>query len=235
MPLVYTGKVKALLFREPGDLPFRFCFLVIRKPLKNDGKVLECAIGVFKNFFILNQKEELSNMKKQGKKTKHMVLMALFIAMSVVGGYIKVPNPITSSIAFDSMPAYLASLIFGGFSGAIVGFLGHVLSAAIGGFPLSLPIHLLIAFQMAIIMIIFNFVAKRYNLIAAVVIGTLLNGVGAPACLILIPNLGMPVFVGAIVPLTITSFMNIILCVFIYRTIKNHRIVKEVQEVNNGL
>jgi riboflavin transporter len=174
-------------------------------------------------------------MKKGEKKTKNMVLLALFIAMSVVGGYIKIPNPVTSSIALDSLPAYLGTLIFGGLPGAFIGFLGHLSSAAIGGFPLSLPIHTLVAFQMFVIMFIFNFMAKKINLISAIVTGILLNGVAAPACLILIPGMGMPVFMGAVIPLTITSIFNIVIAVLVYKPLNKTGVIKNTLEVNDGI
>lgn len=174
-------------------------------------------------------------MKKGEKKTKNMVLIALFIAMSVVGGYIKIPNPVTSSIAFDSLPAYLGTLIFGGLPGAAIGFLGHLSSAAIGGFPLSLPIHILVALQMFVIMLIFNVMAKRINLISSIIIGILLNGVAAPACLILIPGMGMPIFTGAVIPLTITSIFNVVIAALIYKPLLKTGAIKNVLEVNNGI
>ena len=98
-----------------------------------------------------------------GKKSsaRILVLMGLFIALSVVGAYIKIPNPITSSIALDALPAYLASLLLGGKYGAIIGAVGHLVSATIGGFPLSLPIHLVVAIQMTVIMPIFGWISKK--------------------------------------------------------------------------
>jgi riboflavin transporter len=164
-----------------------------------------------------------------------MVLLALFIALSVVGGYIKIPNPITSSIAFDSLPAYLAALIFGGPFGAIVAFLGHMASAAIGGFPLSLPVHLIIGAEMALIMIAFNYVAKKVNITSAVVVGTVLNGAGAGVPLIFIPGLGMPAYLGSIVPLTVATIANILLCVLVYKPIQNSSVVKELRGINDGI
>lgn len=170
---------------------------------------------------------------KNQVKTRQIVLLALFIAMSVVGGYIKLPNPITSSIAFDSLPAYLAALLLGGIPGAIVGFLGHMASAGLGGFPLSLPIHIVIGIEMAIIMLIFNFCAKKTNIIVAIIIGIILNGVVCPASLILIPGMGMPVFLGALVPLTAASVLNIILGVLVLKPIKR-AIPKEMVGVFKG-
>lgn len=170
---------------------------------------------------------------KNQVKTKQIVLLALFIAMSIVGGYIKLPNPITSSIAFDSLPAYLAALLLGGIPGAIVGFLGHMASAALGGFPLSLPIHILIGIEIAIIMPIFNFCAKKTNIFVAIIVGILLNGVVCPASLILVPGMGIPVFLGSLIPLITASALNIIICTLIFKPIKK-AIPKEMAGVFKG-
>jgi riboflavin transporter len=174
-------------------------------------------------------------MKSQQKSIRILVLLALFTAMCIVGAYIKIPNPITSSIAFDSLPAYLAALVLGGIPGAAVAFLGHMVSAALGGFPMSLPIHLFIATQMAVIMIIFSFIAKKINLTAAIIAGILLNGIAAPAALILIPGMGLPVFLGALVPLTAASIFNVSLAGLVYQSIKNVKEVKELTEASNGI
>lgn len=172
---------------------------------------------------------------KNQVKTKQLVLLALFIAMSVVGGYIKLPNPITSSIAFDSLPAYLSALLLGGIPGALVGFLGHMASAALGGFPLSLPIHILIGFEMGLIMLVFNFCAKKANLLAAIIVCIILNGIACPASLILIPGMGMPVFLGALVPLTVASTLNIIICALIYNPIRKIISIEKADAFNNGI
>lgn len=172
---------------------------------------------------------------KSQVKTKQLVLIGLFIAMSVVGGYIKLPNPITSSIAFDSLPAFLSSLLLGGIPGAVVGFLGHMASAALGGFPLSLPIHLLIGIEMSVIMVIFNLCAKKLNLFIAVIAGIILNGVVTPASLILIPGMGMPVFLAAVLPLTVASALNIIICALVYNPVKKAISKEVVDGYNNGI
>ena len=174
-------------------------------------------------------------MKKRFTTTKMTVLLGLFIAMSVIGAYIKIPNPITSSIALDSLPAYLCALILGGVPGAIIGFLGHMISAATAGFPLTLPIHLLIGLEMSLIMLIFSYIAKRFNIAVAIVIGFILNGICAPASLIIVPGFGIAAFTGSVVPLSIASALNILVSCLIYQAIKNIKIVKEMREVKNEL
>ena len=172
---------------------------------------------------------------KNQEKTRGIVILSLFIAMSVIGGYIKLPNPITSSIAFDSLPAYLAALLLGGVPGAIVGFLGHIISAALGGFAFGLPIHLLIACEMSLIMLIFNFCAKKINIVAAVVVGILLNGIITPASLILIPGMGVPVFLAMLLPLTVASTLNILVCTLIHKPIKKAVFSERKDVIKNEL
>lgn len=172
---------------------------------------------------------------KQQKTTKMIVMMGLFIGMSAAGAYIKIPNPVTSSIALDSLPAYMAALVLGGGPGAAVGFLGHMLSAALGGFPLSLPIHLLIAVEMSVIMFVFSFIAKKFNLVISVIIGILLNGIVSPAVLIFIPGMGLPAFLGSLIPLTAASVLNIIVAAVVYYSIRNSSIVKNIGDAENGL
>lgn len=175
-------------------------------------------------------------MKKNLGKTKFIVLMGLLIAMSVVGGEIKLPNPITSSIAFDSLPAFLGALILGGIPGAIVGFLGHLASAAFGGFPLTVPVHILVAFQMAFIMIAFSFVAKKTNLVVAGIVGVILNGLASPACFIPYPHMGMAVFIALIPPLSVASVLNIIAAMAIYKAIiKTNLLDNFLERSSNGI
>jgi hypothetical protein len=168
-------------------------------------------------------------MTKQQKTTRMIVLMGLFIALSVIGGYIKIPNPVTSSIALDSMPAFLATLVLGGGPGAIVGFLGHLVSAAIGGFPLSLPIHLIIGVQMVIVMLVFGWAARKFNVAVAVIVGIILNGVVAPASFIPLPGMGVPFFVGSVGFLLLASAVNAVVAGIIYHYIRDIEYIKAIQ------
>ncbi|MGI8314644.1 ECF transporter S component [Halobacillus mangrovi] len=86
---------------------------------------------------------------------KRFVLIALFVSLAAVGGLIKIPVGV-GSIALDAAPALAASIILGPFGGAVVGGLGHLLSALTGGFPLG-PFHLFIALEMALLYASFSY------------------------------------------------------------------------------
>lgn len=154
---------------------------------------------------------------------RRMVQMAMFIALSLVGAYIKIPSP-TGTVAFDSMPGYLAATILGGGPGAIVGFLGHMITSAYAGFPLSIPIHLIIAMQMAITMLLYAWLSKKVNLIVGVVVASVLNGIGAPAILSVFPEYGIGFFMAMVLPLLVGSVANVVLAAMIYKVLKKSKV-----------
>jgi uncharacterized membrane protein len=158
-------------------------------------------------------------------KTKQLVTMAVFIALSMIGAVIK----INGSIALDALPAFLGSIMLGPVAGGIIGCIGHLMSAGFAGFYLSLPMHLLIAFEMLVIVAIFGKVYRDGNKVVAIVLGIVLNG---PVATFLASQLasilgaefaGMAMFYAFIVPLTIAAAVNVILASIVYEGIKKAR------------
>ncbi|SJZ92984.1 ECF transporter S component [Garciella nitratireducens] len=158
---------------------------------------------------------------------KKLTFMAMFLALSVVGAYIKVPSP-TGTIAFDSMPAYLGGLLLGGTSGAVIGFVGHMITSAYAGFPLTLPVHLLIAMEMAFIVILYSWMVKKIGIIAGGVIGSLLNGVASPAILALMPGYGMGFFIAMVFPLLVGSIANVVLSIILYKGLEKSKVIQQM-------
>ncbi|TYP58810.1 ECF transporter S component [Thermosediminibacter litoriperuensis] len=153
-----------------------------------------------------------------GQKTKDLTLTAMFIALSFVGAGIKVPSP-TGTVAFDSAPGYMAALFLGPGYGALTAALGHLFTSMSAGFPLSLPLHLLIAAEMAFFAWVFGLTAKR-SLILAVVAASLMNGILAPASFILIPGFGPGFFTAMVFPLVVASALNVAASALLYRYIQ---------------
>lgn len=153
--------------------------------------------------------------------TTRLVYISMLIALSFIGSLIKIQG----TIALDSMPGFFAALYLGPLAGAIVASVGHILTSLSSGFPLTLPIHLIITIEMGIVVYLFGIIYKRFNAIAACVSGILLNGLAI--VLVLAPFtiwLGLPLngkaFIYTMVgPLTIASAVNVILAYIIYRTI----------------
>lgn len=152
--------------------------------------------------------------------TKKLVLMAMFIALSFIGSYIKIPSPL-GSLALDSTAGYMAGLVFGGALGGVVGFLGHILTSANAGFPLSLPVHLIVAIMMFISVYLYGFTYKKTNMFVAAFLGILVNGVISPLTLLLFPQFGWPFFLGITPFLLVASALNVILSILVYIPLKN--------------
>ncbi|MFF2448138.1 ECF transporter S component [Neobacillus sp. NPDC058068] len=158
-------------------------------------------------------------------KGKMVSWLAVLTALSAVAAMIKIPA-IVGSVALDAFPALLAAALFGGGAGAIVGAVGHLLSAVVGGFPLG-PMHFLIAVEMAVLVWIFAVLYKNRRTIAASVLFILGNAFVAPLPFIFLLNKG---FYVAIVPsLLIGSIINtVIALVAIPRlsSVVTHELVK---------
>lgn len=152
--------------------------------------------------------------------TKTLTLTAVFVALSVVGAYIKLPSP-TGTVALDALPGFLASLLYGPFVGCISIFLGHVVSSMIVGFPLTLPMHLAIGVFMALAAYIYQLIGRRglKSLIVASVVAIIING---PLMgFLVVPIGGMPMYYAMVGPLTLGAAVNIILSSVLYQVAGN--------------
>ena len=156
-------------------------------------------------------------------KIKKLVLTALFIALSFVGAMIKVPG---TTIAFDSMPGFLGAILLGPLYGALIGALGHFLTAVTSGFPLTMPVHLIIMVGMGLTMFIFGYVFKyflsknyRLAIVISLIVAVLINGPLLTLALspLLIPILGKTLLLGMIPLLSGIAALNIIMAQCIYK------------------
>lgn len=172
-------------------------------------------------------KADLDTGAKKKVSGKTIAVIAIFIALSAVGALIKIPSPI-GSIGLDSCPGYFCALAFGGGVGAIVIAIGHLLSAAVVGFPLSIPLHLVIAVLMALWALVFRLVArnvKKIGLPLAIVVAALLNSVVTG--LLLIPIGGWALYVANIIPLLVASAVNAIIAGIAYFSVRNTKLVNK--------
>lgn len=109
---------------------------------------------------------------------KKLSVLALFIALSIVGSFIKIPA-IVGSVALDLFPALIAAAYLGRSSGAIVACFGHLISALIAGFPLG-PVHIIVAIEMAIIVLVFAYIYNKGKRILAGIFVVISNAIFAP-------------------------------------------------------
>lgn len=164
----------------------------------------------------------ISKTQKHRSTTSKLVYIAMLIALSFIGSLIKIQG----TIALDSMSAFFASLYLGPLAGALVGALGHFITSLTSGFPLTLPIHLVIMAEMALVVYLFGYIYKKINGILAIITSIILNGVGAVLLLAPVTTmLGLPLngkaFIYAmVIPLTIASVVNIVLAYMVFKVVR---------------
>ena len=167
------------------------------------------------------------DLKKSSWSARRIAIIAIFVALSAVGALIKIPSPI-GSIGLDSVPGYFCALAFGFPEGAIVIAIGHLLSAAVTGFPLTIPFHLAIAVSMAAVACVFRLIGKKGTVVAvviAVVVASLLNSFGL--ALWLLPLGGWGLYVANIVPLLVASAVNAIIAAIAYFALRNTKLINK--------
>ena len=165
---------------------------------------------------------EKQDLRLSAWNVKRLSIMAIFIALSAVGALIKIPSPV-GTIGMDSAPGFFCALAFGGVTGAVVIAFGHLLTAAVIGFPMTIPIYLYIAFQMALWALAYRWVNKKLGLIPAVIVGIILNGV--VSAFAMLPIMGMGGVLGLMPFLVIGAAINVIISAVAYRAIKGSRLI----------
>jgi uncharacterized membrane protein len=155
--------------------------------------------------------QKYSGMGNVKMKSRMLILLALFSALSAVGAAIKIPA-IIGTVAFDVFPALLAAALLGSGAGAIVGAFGHLLSALISGFPLG-PMHVLIAIEMALLVYLFGILYKKNKKVTAGILFILMNTFAAPLPFIILMS---KAFYFALVPsLLIGSMINCVMAIVV--------------------
>lgn len=167
---------------------------------------------------ILKTQNELN----QVSKVKRISTLAIFIALSAVGSLIKIPSPV-GTLALDSAPGYFVALAFGGVQGALVIAVGHILTSAVVGFPLTIPVHMFIAIQMALWALAFRWVHDKIGMLGATIVATVLNGVVSSFSMIFMGGLGA--VLGVMPFLVVGSAINIVIASSSYKLIKGSKLI----------
>lgn len=155
-------------------------------------------------------------------KTRKISILGFLIALSYIGSLVKIQG----SIALDSLPGYFAALFLGPIEGFLVAGLGHILTALTSGFPLTIPMHIIVALQMSIYGYLFGYLYMKFNKIVTITVTIILNGpisalLSVPISSILkLPLSGWNLFNIIIIPLTIASIVNIVLAYLLFKLVK---------------
>lgn len=148
--------------------------------------------------------------------TKKLTIVGVLLALTVVGSFLTVPSP-AGTVAFDSLPGYVAAGLFGPVIGGIVGSLGHLINAGMKSFALTIPAHLIIAAFMFMAMAAYGALYPKTK-IGAVVAATLINGPLSLVPFIFIVSKEFAVMM--LLPLTFASLVNILLATLVIPRLK---------------
>ncbi|HBF39371.1 MAG TPA: alpha-ribazole transporter [Firmicutes bacterium] len=153
---------------------------------------------------------------------KSLALIAIFIALSAVGALIKIPSPV-GTIGLDAAPGFFAAIAFGYLEGTSVIAVGHLLTSAVVGFPLGIPMHILIAALMALWALVFRWVNRKVGLIAAAIAAIFLNGI--LSSLIMLPMGGWGAVLGTMPFLVLGSAINVIITAIAFKAVKRSELI----------
>jgi hypothetical protein len=153
---------------------------------------------------------------------KYIAIIVGFSMLSFLGGLIKLGG--AASIALDSWVSFFVAGFFGPLLGAPVAGIAHLLSAASGGFPFGISVHLLIAILQVVWAFLFGWIALRFlnwwGLLIAAAVAVFCNGVVAPVIIgTVFPHLWNPV-IGLIPVLAMASGVNAVIAMIVIIAIR---------------
>lgn len=109
---------------------------------------------------------------------KRISRMAILIALSGVGAFVKIPSP-GGDLGIDSAPGYFAGMVkkWDWKEAQIIGFFARILAAWVVGFPFGLPVQIAWGIFLGGSMGIVTRVPRlKWGLIPGAICGTLWNG-----------------------------------------------------------
>jgi len=151
--------------------------------------------------------------------------LAVLVALSGAGAFLKFPSP-AGTVAMDAVPGYLAAFAYGPGYGALIAAIGHLCSALVTGFPLTVPFHLLVAIVMAGAGAAAGWLHNRAGSAAGVVGALLVNGLLGPWLLSYVPNpMGRGLFAALLLPLAVASAVNAVVAAVLQKALARTRVL----------
>lgn len=155
--------------------------------------------------------------KSPQDRTTILLRLALGVALAYIGSLVNVPIVVTT-LALDSLPGFCYALLFSGGEGAVVAAVGHLITAALRGFPYGIPVHIGIMLGMALAAWLLGVIAAKSKQWLGMLAALVVNGLLLPAALI--PLLGVPFFAVSVLPLTVAAAINLVLAAAIARVLR---------------
>ncbi len=169
-----------------------------------------------------------SEFKKAGWSSSIVAKIAILVAVAAAGGFISIPGP-AASIKLDSTAGYFASIMFGWQVGGIVAAFGTFFANLMSGFSgwaAMVPYYMI---NMALAVLAYGYISKRFNLVAGMIVGTIVN------TLCIMPwffMLGWVTMIPILVPQIVGSFVNCFLATVAYKAINAAKDKKKTIDID---
>lgn len=151
-------------------------------------------------------------------KVREITTIAIMVSMSFILSYFK----LFASIALDSMPAFLALLIWKDNKSANIAALAHILTAISSGLPFGLFSHLMIAALMYITLWIARKYIIKLSLVLTIFFIYIANVIIMPLCIFSFMEWSFVLYLTLVSSLTIAVLINMLFALILYRPLTRY-------------
>lgn len=169
-----------------------------------------------------------SEVSKKGWTTSIVAKIAILVAVSAAGGFVSIPGP-AASIKLDAVAGYFAAMMFGWQVGGIIAAFGTFFANLMSGFSSWAPMVPYYMVNMALAVLAYGFIARKYGQVAGIVVGTIVNTLCILPWFIM---LGWGIVAAIFVSQVIGSFANVFLASIAYTAITNAKKRKRNEDVD---
>lgn len=150
-------------------------------------------------------------------KTKDLVVIAIFITLSVVLANVR----FFSSIAMDSVPAFVALFLWKDNKAALIAMIGHVATAYFTSFPFGIVTHIIIAVLMYAMLYLAAKIAKKNKTITVIFI-VLFNAFIMPLAVFITVPFDMEMYLTLVTALTLAVALNMLVAVIVAKALSKY-------------
>lgn len=149
-------------------------------------------------------------------KVKDLAIVALFVALAFVLSNVR----LYGSIAFDSVPAFLALLLWKDYKAGLIGGLGHIFTATLSGFPFGQITHALITILMFVMLIIAAKMIKKWSVVVTFIFIYICNALLMPFTIFVMTPFDINAYLLLVLMLTLALIGNFIVTFVLYKPTK---------------
>lgn len=145
-------------------------------------------------------------------KTKELTIIALLIGLSLILSYVK----FFGSIALDSVPAFVALLLWKDYKAGLIGGIGHIFTALTSGFIFGLFTHILIAILMFVMLFLAAKIIRKHSTIFTFIFILFVNALVMPFTIFIMTPFSMEMYMSLVLMLSLAVIVNLSIAYVLY-------------------